>query len=271
MTNSNQDDKQKKSAGALIIIGIALVGIVSLVFVVPQLRQWVSREAEPLQAISALTGLLVIVGTYFVQPLWMIVVRPMMTGEECGDNKPNGSPNPLRIRVAEKIDRLVGSLRRYRHAIAAVALIVSFVFFATIYIVIAVSPIFIVTNPRDGATINSALLGITVSGRGAKPGEVVTLYVSDRTRDYPQEGIAKIDQNGNWSVDGVVLQEEGYEYVIWAETVVDGVAVVTANRPRVTREVSDTGYPPAVVGVVTVGVLIVVGTGVWMILKRKRR
>jgi hypothetical protein len=257
MVTRNQDNEKLTShrilTGLWILLILVLIGITSI-WLAPDLAQDLWRTIgiwggflQPLDVVLGIASFLVLI----IKPVWRVLSKELE-----------------RWVVVEKltvVGTTIDRLKRYRTT-ALVVLVISLIF----YIVIATAPLFKITYPKDGTTIVSTSRSITVEGKGAEPGGMVVVYVFDGSTPYPQQGIAHIDQRGNWSVDNVILQTEDYTYVIWAETAVDSGSIRTINRPRVTRTTSAKSYG-AIIGATAVVILLLIMGTIWFILKRRRR
>lgn len=265
MTIRKQDEEftlRRIPAGCWIALVFVLIGIVFIrlapELALPELAQnlwrWIGIVGEPLQPLATLIEVLSFLGIV-IPPLQKELGSLIRTLWRTLTGRDDQAPK-LVVTFVEWLAE--------RHNTVLIVFVVSLMF----YILTITAPLFKITNPKNGATIVSTARGVTVEGKGAKPGGTVAVYVFDSHEKYLQEGDALVDQRGYWSIDNVILQRENYPYMIWAETTEDGVSVITVNRPRVTRTTSAKPYR-AIIGFAIVLILLVIIGVRWILPKRR--
>lgn len=143
-----------------------------------------------------------------------------------------------------------------------------------VYIKITYYPGFVITAPRNGQIIISDPLAIEIVGIGARPGETITVMVSDGHTVYEQSRRGLASAKGNWVVENVILHTPGYKYSIWAEVERNGVKISTDNRVEVSRVDSNHRFNAIVhnyyIYVILLVLFVVVGISFYIaVFKRK--
>lgn len=122
-----------------------------------------------------------------------------------------------------------GSILLYIAALACFALTIG------LFVKAQYFPSFVIVSPLDSQLIASDIREIEIRGIGAKPGEIVTVVVSDGHTQFRQTASGIPSQKGKWVVENVILQTPDYEYSIWAETQRNGTTILTENRVKAKR------------------------------------